>query len=234
MKAHIRKQDKGEGWSVDQFFYEDGTHHQRYYYKKKRALRVVLDSYTSKQLAGCVLIEKDLRNVLAWLDAIDEIIPYQDRKKGNRISSDRKIYSLVKGLFVACVSFYGKCFTECKGRKVKIEKKDIDVDFHSTHDTIMGLRHNYVAHGGVSEGEFCIVSLVLPPLKYTNVYPKIYTELGQVDLVDFDDNSENFRLLVEHLQVKMQERIRGLHQRIFEKEVIPHGPKFWYRKGSFD
>lgn len=31
--------------------------------------------------------------------------------------------NIVKGLFIAALTFYGKCFTTCEGRKTKLESK---------------------------------------------------------------------------------------------------------------
>lgn len=42
-----------------------------------------LDSVLSQQLAGYALIEKDLRNVLVWLEEIDTIFPKTERPRGD-------------------------------------------------------------------------------------------------------------------------------------------------------
>ncbi|MGZ7307030.1 hypothetical protein ACXWRJ_09320, partial [Streptococcus pyogenes] len=92
----------------------------------------------SEQYGAYSLIEKDLRSVIIWLNEIEKLAPEDlDRWK----NPDKM--NLVKGLFVAALTFYGKCFTSCEGRRVKLEKTIIDPEYLDLHDHIMKLRHNF-------------------------------------------------------------------------------------------
>ena len=64
---------------------------------------------------------------------------------------NRELFNTVKGLFVAALTIYGKRFTSCEGRRVKLEKKNLSEDFHETHDEAMAFRHNFAAHSGAKK-----------------------------------------------------------------------------------
>lgn len=71
-----------------------------YWYKGKVCKRVLLDSPMARQMAGYVLIEKDLRSATVWLDEIVRIRGEDAAldAKGSRNSEDRERYNLVKGI----------------------------------------------------------------------------------------------------------------------------------------
>jgi hypothetical protein len=132
-----------------------GKDERFYTYKRKPCLRVKLDSKLAQQLAGYVLIEKDLRSVGGWLKEIGERHTETSKIKGEgfRRSIDRERYGLIKGLFVASLSFYGKCFGSCEGRRVKLERSLLDDRFRFKHDEVLKLRHNFAAHSGAEKFE---------------------------------------------------------------------------------
>jgi hypothetical protein len=71
-------------------------------------------------MAGYTMIEKDLRSALTWLDEIERrhVEHWSDKKRSFGRAEDRDNYNIVKGLFVALLTFYGKCFSKCEGRPV--------------------------------------------------------------------------------------------------------------------
>ncbi len=124
-----------DDWSVKEVIEpKTGKVHRLYSYKGKPAKRIALDTPMAKQMAGYVLIEKDLRSAAIWLAEIDRIRG-DDAKldpKGSRRATDRERYNLVKGLFVAALTFYGKAFAQCEGRRVKLERRQIGAEFQET------------------------------------------------------------------------------------------------------
>ncbi len=68
--------------------------------------------------------------------------------KHRKSGRDRMRYNLIKGLFVAALTFYAKSFATCEGRKVKLEKKNHDDDFQKKNQLIIDLRKNFAAHSG--------------------------------------------------------------------------------------
>lgn len=87
---------------------------------------------------------------------------------------------LVKGYFVAALTFYDKCFTTSKGRGIKYDRNDVSEKYKNIHDIIMEMRHNFTAHNGIGF-ESVNISLVLHPDINSNMKPRLYTELKQPD-----------------------------------------------------
>lgn len=138
---------------------------ERFYtYKRKPCKRIELNSPLARQLAGYTLIEKDLRSVAAWLREIEARHTEVGQGEGDGFgrSTDRETYTLIKGLFVAALTFYGKCFAHCEGRRIKLERAQLGERYLSTHDEAIAFRHNFAAHSGAAKLESAKVALVLP------------------------------------------------------------------------
>ncbi|WP_051938366.1 hypothetical protein [Ghiorsea bivora] len=80
-------------------------------------------------------------------------------------------------MFVALVSFYGKCFTSCEGRRVKLEKIWVDEKFQEEHETLIGYRHNFTAHSGADKFEEVKIAAVLDPKERRGMLPILVKEL---------------------------------------------------------
>lgn len=226
----MRKIKQEDGWEVHEIL----EPHQvkritKYFHKRKRAPRIELKDKISQQLAGYTLIEKDLRNVLVWLDEIDQL-HLEERRNSPQISPDRKTYNLVKGLYVAALTFYGKCFTTCEGRRIKLERKMLDEKYWARHDEIMHMRHNFAAHSGADSFEEVKIALVLYPNKRSNEKPKLYRELMQPDFADDPDIS--FTEVVKSLRLAVLRKISQIEDRVYEKEILPKGKMYWYEKAN--
>lgn len=230
----MREVDKGNGWKVQEILEPDGKRrHTKYFYKHKRAPRILITSKMAEQLAGYALIEKDLRNVLLWLQEIDRIYPHIERPNKTVISPDRERFTIIKALYVAALTFYGKCFTKCEGRRIKLDKKIMDDKYKELHDNIMHMRHNYAAHSGADNFEEVKVALVLYPSKRSKLPPILYKELTQPDVILKDPGDDvGFSDLIEHLQSKVLEKIVLLDNKIMSEEIIPKGKDYWYKKGK--
>ncbi len=154
-----------------------------YSYKRKRCKRVALDSKLAKQLAGYTLIEKDLRSIGGWLKEIGDRHIETRKREGDTFgrSGDRERYNLIKGLFVASLTFYGKCFASCEGRRVKLDRSMLEDRYRDKHDEVLAYRHNFAAHSGAEKLEEVTIALVFPLTRYE--VPKIYHELRQPDLI---------------------------------------------------
>lgn len=228
----VREKEKGNGWKIREVVGESITERQTfYYYKGKLAPRIQLKSKLAEQLGGYSLIDKDLRNVLAWLQAIDTLFPENERPYETAIAPDRERFNTIKGLFVASVTFYGKCFTQCEGRRVKLDKKIIDAQFLEEHEEILKLRHNFTAHSGAEKCEDVKIALVLPPKTSSNEPPEIYREISQPDLyMSSKDDEITFRKLVEHVREKVVKKMNVVVQKIFQEEVAPLGKEYWYKQ----
>ena len=49
-----------------------------------------------------------------------------EMRKSFAQGKDRGKYVLIKGLFVAALTFYGKCFSRCEGRRAQMDRNQLD------------------------------------------------------------------------------------------------------------
>ena len=207
-----------------------GEAHRIYTYKLKPCRRVVLSSRLCTHLSGYTLIEKDLRSVLFWLEEIEKrhVNPKTEKRKTFRASTDRENYNLIKGLFVAAITFYGKCFSKCEGRPVKLERAQLDPKFHELHDECISYRHNFAAHSGSTKIERVDVALVSLIKFGGSVTFQIYKELHQPDLM-WPQNPTLIHL-VEHVRLIADHKAKLLEERIRTEEVVAKAAALWEQK----
>lgn len=227
--------DIGGGWSKitvlepdTQEFYND------YFFNGEPAYRIIIDTQKAAVLSAYTLIEKDLRSTLVWLENIKELLAEDeaeyDKSEGSRKStSDRSKYNLIKGLFVAALTFYGKSFSTCEGRRVKLEKSNLDGAFHTDHDDAIEMRHNFAAHSGATKIEKVHVVIALDKNRKKHTSPYFGRELGQPDSFVFED-IDAFINLVKHAKAFAETKINTLTEKIFKDDVASKGVKYWYEK----
>lgn len=201
-----------------------------YKYKGKPCQLVIHTSQKAKQLSGYVLIEKDLRNCLAWLDEIEARNDEGPTDQGikNYQGKDRTNYTIIKGLFVALLTFYAKCFTRCEGRKIKLDKSRLDPEFHQIHEHLMSLRNNFAAHSGAELIEMARVVTIFSPIKKGKFKAQTIKELEQPDLLVTQPGDKSMRGLLLHTQAIVIAKIQSLSQSIELEEV----PKIAMRMSS--
>lgn len=215
-------------WTVREIISSEGeVLPNKYFYKRKEVATVYLSDKLSKQLAGYYLIEKDLRNVITWLEKIESC---HEKGEGIMIMSDMVTSDLVKALWVASLAFYGKCFSTTKGRKTKLDRDSLDEEHRASHDRYIKLRHNFAAHSGIDAHEGSRIALTLPINRKTVQSPvRIFGEVHQHCYVS--DNSENdLLILAKHVRDKVLIKIQKLAEKIMIEEVLPKGKDYWYSK----
>ena len=222
-----------DDWSVKEVVEpRSGEIHRLYWYKGRVCKRVLLDTPMARQMAGYVLIEKDLRSATVWLDEIVRIRGEDAAldAKGNRNSEDRERYNLVKGLFVAALTFYGKAFAQCEGRRVKLEGRQLSADFHEAHDDAISFRNNFAAHSGAKLLEKAEIALVFPPKSKQGAQLKIYKEMSQPDYAMAPAGKKSFAELISHVREIPLRKIKELHEKVMKEEVLPKGYSYWATK----
>jgi hypothetical protein len=221
-----------DDWSVKEVVEpKSGKVHRLYWYKGKLCKRIPLDSPVARQMAGYVLIEKDLRSASVWLEEVARIRG-DDAKldaKGSRNSKDRDRYNLVKGLFVAALTFYGKAFAQCEGRRVKLERRQLSAEFHEAHDDAIAFRNNFAAHSGAKLIERAEIAIALP-FKAKQALPRLYSEMTQPDYVMSPKGEKSFEELLAHVRDIPLRKISQLHEKIMRDEVLPKGRAYWDAK----
>jgi hypothetical protein len=230
----MKTDDLGGGWS--KFTVLDPktqTFYNRYYYKRVKAKRVVIDTPKAKALAAYTLIEKDLRSVSIWLNEIKELLAGDEVTVGKsgsqKTAHDRTRYNLIKGLFVASLTFYAKCFATCEGRKVKLEKRNLSDEFQRHHDSIIEIRHNFAAHSGAKQVERVHVVMALDIKKRKGAIPFLTRELGQPDSYSLE-YTEEFISLVNHVKEFVDGKVDTLNEKVLKDDILTKPPEYWYKK----
>ncbi|MEA2120574.1 hypothetical protein [Halovibrio sp. HP20-50] len=219
------KKVMSDGWTIIETFIPGKGLSNEYLYEDKPAPSVQMTDKISEQYGAYSLIEKDLRSVIIWLNEIEKLEP----EDLDRWTKPDKM-NLVKGLFVAALTFYGKCFTSCEGRKVKLERTIIDPECLDLHDHIMKLRHNFAAHSGAENFEEVKVSLALHPSKNSDMKPQLYSELSQPDYL-IGENIP-FKALAESIRKKVFDKRTKVGETVLEKIVLPKGKMYWYKQAK--
>lgn len=213
-----------------------GEHRQEYYFKRKKAPRIPIDTPLARKLAGYSLIEKDLRTVIGWLEKLEELLERRhiEIKPGYQLIDNHEDDLVAKSLYLSSLTFYGKCFSECKGRKVKLERSNISEEFHDAHDEVISMRNNYGAHSGKEKYEKVNVVLVLnPKKKYRHESPFLVRESFQPESIhSLPDENDSFLHLVDHVREYTLAKIEKLNSLVFEKDINPKGKEYWYELGK--
>lgn len=226
--------DLGGGWSKHTVLDPDNqTFYNRYFYKRVKAKRVVIETPKANVLGAYTLIEKDLRSVLVWLHEIKDLLAGDEvtagKKGSQKTAHDRTRYNLIKGLFVASLTFYAKCFATCEGRKVKLEKKNLSDEFQIHHESIMDIRHNFAAHSGAKQVEKVHVVMALDSKRRKGAVPFLTRELGQPDSYSLE-STEEFILLVNHVKEFVDKKVDTLNEKVLKEDILTKPVEYWYKK----
>jgi len=131
-----------------------------------------IDDKAIKRYKGLTSITLDLAFIKDSIGLLNEI------KNNEQKTIERSI-------FISSIITYGRCFTKTRGRGTTLESKDyIKPQYKDLHEHLMELRHEYIAHAGISEGEKIIATAHLNILKETKqVDIRIgYEIFGQIGL----------------------------------------------------
>lgn len=206
-----------------------------YRYRGKPCTAIVLSSPKARQASGYLLIEKDIRSCLAWLDEIDSRNDEGPTDQGIKsyVGKDRANYTIIKGLFVALLSFYAKSFTRCEGRKIKLDKKNLAPEFHTIHEHMMLLRHNFAAHSGSELVEEARMVVLLSPNKKKGRFKaQLIKELEQPDVLVTRPGDKSIRDLLVHVQGIAAGKIDVLTKSIEADEIPQLGRKVFAPKAE--
>jgi hypothetical protein len=183
------------GWHQKIYINKTGKPVYTYHYLSKSSkpgVTIEIDTRLSRHYCAYILIEKDLQDILGFFDILLELIN----------SNQEKNDLLIKGLSRAFVVTYGKCFTKADGRQIKLGAEIIPKEHKIIHDELMNMRHNYVAHAGVSKHEICRGIYVLPPegkaRKLGTVTGTYFSELRQTLTTQIIVHKET-RHLIKHM-----------------------------------
>ncbi|NNA05930.1 hypothetical protein HBN65_03770 [Pseudomonas lundensis] len=176
------------------------------------------------------MIDKDLRTAIEWAKKISELYCRDISNSAYTDSTGLAGREIIKALFVAALSFYGKCFTVGKGRPMKLEDKNVPKELLDAHKTAMLWRHNYASHGGNAGIEEAQVLFV----RQKNIKPGrqfgygVMVEIIQPDLMLFEDkDSDVWLALFEGVRANVLKKIQSLKDKIAKEEVESDPHKYF-------
>ena len=200
-----------------------------YFLKNRKAKAIEVTGVIAKNYIGYLLIEKDCRNIEAWLKEIQKL----------RVSSDEvsKLASshnntLIKALFLASLTTYAKIFTTAKERGVKLEKSWIDSDFKLLHEQILHMRNNYSAHSGDGNYEHVLLAMALKPKAVSGSSVHFFRHVTQANSFFEIENEKSFTELVSHVQGKVKNKLEKLEYKILQKEFYSKEENEIYKKAK--
>lgn len=134
MSVQRKLSDNGDGWIVEErIFAKEVKSTRSYYFRNQLAVRHELKTVGARRLAGLTLIEKDLRTLTAWVEALNAmaaaLMPSRlPEKAAVLFMPDDERMLVARGLYVAVLATYGKLFTEAQGRGSKLDGTDCGSD----------------------------------------------------------------------------------------------------------
>ena len=213
-----------------------GEQRYTYYYKRNRCPTSLIKGPLSKQYIGYYLILRDLEDTYLWLNKAYSFLPVIE--KGNvegedyyrqEFIGDEGEHLVAKSLFFSSLIFYGKCFTQAKGRGIKLDKSFVPREYHEKHDRIMKYRHTLAAHSGEGQWDTGNVRLLLSPKKRNNIGVMIKPEMKRLDFEDDRMDEYQFLKLVEIIHRKVKAKSEDIGQKIINEIIIPKGENYWRR-----
>jgi len=144
-----------------------------------------------------------------------------------------------KCCFYSMIVLYGKCFTDASNAKrTKLEARDVISDLNptliTTHQKIMKIRHNYVAHNGDDENDYGFVYLKLNirTLMREVKSKKIRrSSLDKQDLRYFVELCQNVLDKIETMAHKYAERVWKNMLKDYDLSMLKiAGPRIPYKK----
>jgi len=207
-----------------------GEVHIQYYWKRNKAPKVEIKGKLPNKMSGLTLIKKDLDNALKWMklarklsDSVDD--SYDKSDSSVFLAKDRERFDNVKALFVASLTFYGKCFTEANGRGASVSRNWLNEEYKELHDFYMNYRHNFAAHSGDSKVELAKSFVLLHPKK-KELIPITPTFRLQPDAA-FSFNGIKFEDLLVYISNLVAEKYIKLANKIVTELILVKDIDFW-------
>lgn len=167
---------------------------------------VAIPGFMSKKFIAFCSMREDLNLVLEYVGIL------------KTSSLDIRIKS---SLTYSIIALYGKCFTDASKNSCPKIEPDFEFngkpDLRETHDFLMELRHQFIAHRGKNEGETGISFMVIPKIKEENSQLRF----KQLKLYAFDSKKlveiENIaKYLIEQLENKIIKNGKKVHEKFFK------------------
>lgn len=165
-------------------------------------LVLAVPAFLSKKFIAYCAMKEDLELILEYINEM--------RNNPAIVIKSALSYSLI--------ALYGKCFTDASQSSFpKLEPSDLfaEVDENNeTHNYLIELRHQFIAHRGETENEIGI-SYMLVPKK--DSLDKTQVRFSQLKMVGFSNEDLNkFEKLVRYLIEKLLDKIQKSGQKVHD------------------
>lgn len=156
------------------------------------------------------------KNFLTYCSMRDDLERIKIFIKRLRIEQDKTVQS---AFLYSIVSLYGKCFTDATHDKLpKLEPSfifDQQAEHFKTHEYLMNLRHNFIAHRGDTENETGMAYILVPKDEKSAEQSQIrFTQLKQLF---FESGMlDNIEMLISFVLTFLEERIAKSGQKAYE------------------
>ena len=213
---------------------ETGKGVVKYFWKRNLVPKVEITGKLPNKLSGLTLIQKDLNNALKWMQMAKGLIGDERKNPGYIFCKDRDIFDHVKALFVASLTFYGKCYTEANGRGAQVSRNWLDDEHKKIHDFYMGYRHNFAAHSGDEKVELAKTYVLLHPKRKEELLPYLPTIRLQPDIVLPDFGDKGLEDLIVYVSTLVSEKYDKLSRKIVNEMVLTREPSYWRSRSKID
>ncbi|MCK4796393.1 MAG: hypothetical protein KAT05_03370 [Spirochaetes bacterium] len=220
----------------------DGIINTEFKYKDKICPAKEINGPIIDHYIGYVLILQDLYDVLNWMKLINKMHSIQgdieDDDNDSEVVFKYELTSgewknngkIIKSLYFSCIILYAKCFTQAEGRKIKLERDNIDPKFLNKHIQIMDYRNSFVAHSGESQWDKGKGYVVITPedFKHEGIDVQLQPVLNRLDYEDDRKSKDSFFNLVESTIKYVEKKKKKIFDKIFKDIIKPKGADYWY------
>jgi hypothetical protein len=183
--------------------------------EETESLNFLLPRVLSKQIATYMSMREDLLLIQRQTKLILE----------NKISKKETITSefqdtILPALWYSTIIMYGRCFTDAsKAKFPKLEIKDCLLENYpelfETHEFLMDLRNNFIAHRGDSENERSVIYMKIPKGELTG---KTEYRIKHEQVISTNtDRLKKCLSLFEHLLKIVEEKLQKSGEKIHAK-----------------
>lgn len=165
-----------------------------------RSHRYVIPDHLAKPLLNYQSIRHDLLFI---------------KEATEKLMSPNLDQTTMSALWHTVIALYGKCFVST-GQTTKLEVNNCFSEQNQllkTHEELMHLRHNFVAHRGQTIHEYLLAYLSVDPIKNES---KIKIEQLKRNRPD-QSNLDNYVLLFDHLITLTEEKIKKVGNKVVRK-----------------
>lgn len=201
--------------------------------------KVLLESHLAKRHAGYTLIDLDLEDAEAFLKEAYRLVgeqasipPPNARLRDEYVLHEKGPLSpVIKGLWFSAIIVYAKCFTEARGRKLKLEKSNIPAHMRPCHEKIMNYRNTIIAHAGEGKLETADPELVISPRRSSHPFYWVKSNVSRVEFVDDRNERVDFQTLIKNVHEHVRQKREKLTLEII-KEVRKVPLDTWYARAN--